>query len=103
MRLQEQLNNVEGAARGMNTELRLMPTNTQVGGVRAFQHGGSFIVGGQGGPDSQMVSFRASPGERVTVSPQVTNNMSLTIQSMADSEDLVGQFAMMKALVSGAH
>ena len=103
MRLQEQLNNVEGAARGMNTELRLMPANTRVGGVRAFQHGGSFVVGGQGGPDSQMVSFRASPGERVTVSPQVTNNMSLTIQSMADSEDLVGQFAMMKALVSGAH
>src|SRR3990172_5327736 len=103
MRLQEQLNNVEGAARGMNTELRLMPANTQVGGVRAFQHGGSFVVGGQGGPDSQMVSFRASPGERVTVSPQVTNNLSLTIQSMADSEDLVGQFAMMKALVSGAH
>jgi len=103
MRLQEQLNNVEGAARGMNTELRLMPANTQVGGVQAFQHGGSFVVGGQGGPDSQMVSFRASPGERVTVSPQVTNNLSLTIQSMADSEDLVGQFAMMKALVSGAH
>jgi len=103
MRLQEQLNNVEGAARGMNTELRLMPANTRVGGVQAFQHGGSFVVGGQGGPDSQMVSFRASPGERVTVSPQVTNNLSLTIQSMADSEDLVGQFAMMKAMVSGAH
>jgi len=68
-----------------------------------FQHGGSFIVGGQGGADSQTVSFRASPGERVTVSPQTTNNMNLTIQSMADSEDLVGQFAMMKAIVSGAH
>jgi len=68
-----------------------------------FQHGGSFIVGGQGGADSQTVSFRASPGERVTVSPQTTNNMNLTIQSMADSENLVGQFAMMKAIVSGAH
>ena len=68
-----------------------------------FQHGGSFIVGGQGGADSQMVAFRASPGERVTVSPQTTNNMNLTIQSNADSEDLVGQFAMMKAIVGGAH
>ena len=35
-----------------------------------FQHGGSFKVGGSGGPDSQMVAFRASPGEQVTVTPQ---------------------------------
>lgn len=34
-----------------------------------FQHGGSFIVGGSGGPDSQRVSFNASPGERVTITP----------------------------------
>lgn len=43
-----------------------------------FQHGGSFTVGGAGGADSQMVAFRASPGERVTVTPPVhnqTNNM----------------------------
>lgn len=32
-----------------------------------FQTGGAFTVGGTGGPDSQVVSFRASPGERVTV------------------------------------
>ncbi len=32
-----------------------------------FQHGGSFGVGGAGGPDSQMVQFMASPGERVDV------------------------------------
>ena len=81
----------------------LSTISTQTGGGAKFQHGGSFIVGGQGGADSQQVSFRASPGERVTVSPQTTNNMNLTIQSMADSEDLVGQFAMMKAIVSGAH
>ena len=85
---------------------RLATTSSRQPGISGgakFQHGGSFIVGGQGGADSQMVSFRASPGERVTVSPQVTNNMNLTIQSMADSEDVVGQFAMMKAIVSGAH
>jgi len=35
-----------------------------------FQHGGSFVVPGSGGPDSQQVAFRASPGERVTVSPE---------------------------------
>ena len=32
-----------------------------------FQHGGSFVVGGGGGTDSQRVSFMATPGERVTV------------------------------------
>lgn len=32
-----------------------------------FRTGGQFTVGGNGGPDSQMVNFRASPNERVTV------------------------------------
>lgn len=32
-----------------------------------YATGGSWVVGGQGGVDSQMVKFRASPGERVTV------------------------------------
>lgn len=34
----------------------------------AFATGGSFTVGGSGGVDSQMVAFRASPGEQVNVS-----------------------------------
>ena len=34
---------------------------------KAFQHGGSFTVSGFGGIDSQLVQFRATPGERVTV------------------------------------
>lgn len=38
-------------------------------GLGPFQGGGSFTVGGSGGPDSQFVGFRASPGERVTVTP----------------------------------
>lgn len=32
-------------------------------------HGGSFRVGGFGGPDSQLVSFRATPGEIFTATP----------------------------------
>jgi antibiotic biosynthesis monooxygenase (ABM) superfamily enzyme len=32
-----------------------------------FASGGSFTVGGQGGTDSQMVSFMATPGEMVNV------------------------------------
>lgn len=33
-----------------------------------FMTGGSFTVGGSGGADSQMVSFRATPGEQVAIS-----------------------------------
>ena len=36
-------------------------------GVPAFATGGSFMVGGFGGTDSQYVPIRATPGERVTV------------------------------------
>lgn len=53
-----------------------------------FQTGGEFKVGGSGGADSQMVSFRATPGERVAVStpgqirkgdPNRDNGMAPTI------------------------
>ena len=39
-----------------------------LGGLMGFANGGSFNVGGFGGIDSQIVAFRASPNERVTVS-----------------------------------
>jgi hypothetical protein len=38
-----------------------------LGGLMGFASGGSFEVGGAGGIDSQLVAFRASPDERVTV------------------------------------
>jgi TP901 family phage tail tape measure protein/lambda family phage tail tape measure protein len=41
-------------------------TNT-LGGLFGFASGGSFKVGGQGGTDSKVVSFRATPGELVNV------------------------------------
>lgn len=41
------------------------PTPLQLSGP--FQHGGSFVVGGSGAPDSRLVSFLATPGERVDV------------------------------------
>lgn len=37
------------------------------GSLIGFQNGGSFEVGGVGGTDSQVVSFRATPGEMVDV------------------------------------
>lgn len=38
-------------------------------GLLGFANGGSFTVGGAGGVDSQVVAFRATPGERVDVTP----------------------------------
>jgi lambda family phage tail tape measure protein len=38
-----------------------------LGANLAFRNGGSFNVGGSGGPDSQLVAFRASPGENVQI------------------------------------
>ena len=32
-----------------------------------FKTGGGFTVGGEGGPDSKLVSFRATPGEQVSI------------------------------------
>jgi hypothetical protein len=34
-----------------------------------FATGGSFLVGGSGGTDNQLVQFMATPGEKVTVTP----------------------------------
>lgn len=38
-------------------------------GVEKFRHGGRGTVGGVGGPDSQLIQFKASPREVVTVTP----------------------------------
>jgi hypothetical protein len=38
-----------------------------IGGLMGFARGGEFEVGGSGGVDSQLVAFRASPNETVTI------------------------------------
>jgi hypothetical protein len=46
-----------------------------------FQGGGTFRVGGSGGPDSQLVAFRATPGEAVAVgAPAQTAAGSVVIE-----------------------
>lgn len=40
---------------------------TFAGGVPGFKTGGSFMVGGSGGADSQLMQFRATPGEMVDI------------------------------------
>lgn len=51
-------------AGGAGTATATVPTYSTPG----FARGGSFLVGGGGGTDSQYVGFMATPGERVTVS-----------------------------------
>jgi len=60
--------NLEDAARRAADAARAAAraANPASGG-RGMHHGGSFIVGGGGGTDSQPVSFMATPGERVSV------------------------------------
>lgn len=49
------------------SSLGRMPTPSIAEEFPAFATGGRFTVGGAGGTDSQLVAFRATPGERVTV------------------------------------
>jgi tape measure domain-containing protein len=48
-----------------------------------FQNGGSFQVGGSGGPDSQMVAFRATPNETVSVRTPGQERAAMTAQAPA--------------------
>lgn len=52
------------AAVGVQTAANIAQIMAQTPG---FAFGGDFTVGGSGGTDSQMVAFRATPGERVSV------------------------------------
>lgn len=51
-----------------------------------FFTGGSFTVGGAGGPDSQMVAFRATPGERVNVATPTQVRKGQQNQPQNDSQ-----------------
>lgn len=77
----------------------------------AYQTGGQFTVGGNGGRDSQMVNFRASPGEIVTVAPpgqggNVNNSVANNQQSKTynlyiqggNSMNISSEFKLLEAL-----
>jgi phage-related minor tail protein len=65
------------------------------GGLLGFQSGGGFTVGGAGGPDSQLVAFNATPGERVEIT---TPSQAITI----DGETFaVRQAERMAAAING--
>lgn len=61
-------------------------------GLFGFATGGSFTVGGSGGTDSQVVAFKATPGEQVTVrtpaqQQAVTSNYNFTFALPSDTVD----------------
>lgn len=67
--------------------------------VPSFQHGGRFKVPGGGGIDSQLVQFKASPGETVTVTPpgksgsQITFAPQYHLHGIVDAEMVRDQVA----------
>ena len=61
-------NKIRDIPKKVKEAVKDVPLIGGIAGAFGFQHGGAFTVGGSGGPDSQVVGFRATPGERVTVS-----------------------------------
>ena len=60
-----------------------------------FQFGGSFQVGGSGGPDSQLVAFRATPGEHVTIGDGPTGGTNAAITFQISTNDAQGFDALL--------
>lgn len=63
--MQSALSSIGGAVKG--SSIFKTATSALENIIPKFQTGGSFVVGGAGGTDSQMVQFRASPREKVTI------------------------------------
>lgn len=57
-----------------------------------FATGGNFKVGGTGGTDSQLVAFRASPGEEVNISRPGESNMGSIVVNVTVPPDRVNNF-----------
>ena len=58
------------------------------GSLPGFKDGGQFTVGGAGGVDSQLVAFRATPGEMVDIrTPGNDNSQSGSINIALDAGD----------------
>lgn len=56
-------------------------------GLPTFRRGGSFDVGGNGGPDSQLVQFMASPNESVTVETPAQRRRRLSSNGGASGQN----------------
>lgn len=71
-------------------------TDIDFGALFGFANGGSFDVGGAGGTDSQMVAFKATPGEHVQVggggasSPITIQNYVTVTSPQVTKNDVLG-------------
>lgn len=68
-----------------------------------FASGGAFTVGGAGGTDSQLVAFKATPGEEVTVrtpGQQAASGGGITIQQHIYPSPGVSSSDLMQAMVA---
>lgn len=70
-----------------------------------FANGGSFQVGGSGGTDSQLVAFKASPNERVTVTKpgQGMGAPSVVINQHIDARGATRELAAVLPAILKAH
>ena len=62
-----------------------------IGSLFGFQQGGQFNVKGSGGPDSQLVAFKATPGEQVTITPpsnRITTNNNVPVNIYINTQNL---------------
>jgi hypothetical protein len=76
-----------------------------------FAQGGSFTVGGSGGTDSQLVAFRATPGEPVAVGDRFVNrsvggtviNQTFNVQAGMPSQWEAQMGTMVRIAAGAAH
>lgn len=105
------IGNYVGGVSDLARELEGLPTSKDItvtvhyetqGGPPEFQHGGRFIVGGRSGVDKNLVVFKATRGEEVTVTPApVVNNKTLNIGSVQTPMDRNAFRSMANDWVSG--
>jgi hypothetical protein len=75
----------------------------RVKGLFGFASGGAFTVGGAGGTDSQLVAFKATPGEEVTVrtpAQQGGGGSSIVIHQTINVDSRSDQASIMQAMVA---
>lgn len=76
---------------------------TLFGGLKSllgFATGGSFTVGGSGGTDSQLVAFKATPGELVSIAtPAQNSGGGITIQQHIYPSPGISSADLMQAMV----
>ena len=64
---------------GKEGALNIFGIGTDKPSILGFAGGGGFTVGGSGGPDSQLVQFMGTPGEKVEVTPTGQGGGGITI------------------------